>query len=625
MKILQLHSNFIEYKPVKKEIAVAEPYEKKTHRFDELVVLFIAIEDGDSIPLTHEAMKEVRTSLKRLKVNKILLYPYAHLSNNLAEPAIAFNLLKNMEKHAKEMGIETYRTPFGWCKQFTISIKGHPLAEQFRVFIAKEKGTSEQTRDTISEALKSEEKIKSELFIMNTEGELIPVNTFDFSKNTNLEKFCRYEMKKTRTAIQPSPHVSLMKKLELADNEPGSDPGNLRFYPKGRLIKSLLEQFVTQRVIEYGGIEVETPIMYDAKNPSLANYFNRFPARQYIIKSEDKDLFLRFSACFAQFLMAHGMQISYKQLPVKLYELTRYSFRREKSGELVGLKRLRAFTMPDVHALCSDLDQALTEAVTRFDLANNFLKEGLNLSVDDIELAIRVTKEFYEKNTDFIQSFVKTFKKPALIEIWSERFFYFTLKWEFNFVDNLDKASALSTDQIDVESAEKWDITFTNEQGKKQHPIILHCSPSGAIERCIYALLEKAYREQKQGKAPMIPLWLSPTQIRIIPISDKYVDNCKEIAKKIEKAQIRVDIDDRKESVSKRIRNAEQEWIPYIICIGKNEIKSESFRIRIRKSNEIKTLPINTLIEEIRRKTIKKPFMKLSLPTMVSQRPIFVN
>ncbi len=627
MKILQLHSNFIEYVPVKKEIPVAEPSDKKTNRLDELVVLFVAIEDGDSVTQINEAIKEVKSSLTRLKVNKILLYPYAHLSNNLAEPSMALNLIKKMEKYSKEMGIETYRTPFGWCKQFTISIKGHPLAEQFRVFLAKKKDASEKTRETISEALKSEEKIKSEWFIMKSEGELIPIDKFDFSKHKNLEKFSRYEMKKARTTMQTSPHVHLMKKLELVDNEPGSDPGNLRFYPKGRLIKSLLEQFVTQKVIEYGGIEVETPIMYDAKNPSLANYFNRFPARQYIIKSDDKDLFLRFSACFGQFLMAHGMQISYKQLPVKLYELTRYSFRREKSGELVGLKRLRAFTMPDVHALCSDLDQALTEAVTRFDLARNFLKDGLDLDREDIELAIRFTKDFYEKNKDFIQSFVVTFGKPALIEIWSERFFYFTLKWEFNFVDNLDKASALSTDQIDVESAERWDITFTDEHGKKQYPIILHCSPSGAIERCIYALLEKAYREQNKGKAPMIPLWLSPTQIRIIPISDKYVDNCKEIAKKIENAKIRVDIDNRKESVSKRIRNAEQEWIPYIICIGEKETKSKHarFRVRIREFNEIQTMPINTLIKEVRRKIIKKPFKRLSLPTMMSQRPIFIN
>ena len=122
------------------------------------------------------------------------------------------------------------------------------------------------------------------------------------------------------------PHVPLMKRLEIADYEPGSDPGNIRWYPKGRMIKSLLEQYVSARVAAYGGMEVETPIMYDFNHPSLKSYLNRFPARQYVLKSEDKELFLRFAACFGQFLMAHDAQFSYKQMPIKLYELNPLQF-----------------------------------------------------------------------------------------------------------------------------------------------------------------------------------------------------------------------------------------------------------------------------------------------------------
>ena len=133
----------------------------------------------------------------------------------------------------------------------------------------------------------------------------------------------------------------------------------MRFFPNGRLIKSLIERYVTDRVKEYGGYEVETPIMYDSEHPSMVSYFNRFPARQYNIDSDGKKLFLRFAACFGQFLMANHFQMSFKNLPYKLYELTRYSFRREQSGELVGLRRLRAFTMPDCHAFCGDMTQAI--------------------------------------------------------------------------------------------------------------------------------------------------------------------------------------------------------------------------------------------------------------------------
>src|SRR4030066_2464753 len=107
----------------------------------------------------------------------------------------------------------------------------------------------------------------------------------------------------------------------------------------------------------------------------------------------DKELFLRFAACFGQFLMVHDTQISYRHMPLKLYELTRYSFRREKSGEVVGLRRLRAFTMPDCHAFCTDLEQAKKEFKTRFDLSMKVLNE-VGLTKEDFEVAIRFTKAF---------------------------------------------------------------------------------------------------------------------------------------------------------------------------------------------------------------------------------------
>jgi threonyl-tRNA synthetase len=160
--------------------------------------------------------------------------------------------------------------------------------------------------------------------------------------------------------------------------------------------------------------------------------------------------------------------------------------------------------------------------------------------------------------------------------MWKEPFFYFRLKWDFNFVDNQDKAAALSTDQIDVENAKRYDITYVDEKGERHHPLILHCSPSGAVERCIYALLEKAYKQQQKGEPPMLPVWLSPTQVRIIPMSDKFLGHCEKLAEKLEANQIRVDIDDRPLTLQKRVREAEMEWIPYIIVAGQkgNRVRS---------------------------------------------------
>jgi threonyl-tRNA synthetase len=632
MRILQLHSTFIVFKPVQKEISIAEETEEKENRLEEVVVLFTAIEEGDSNAVGRKAIDDVRSFLGKQKTNRILIYPFAHLSNKLSQPSEALKIIKDMETYAKEKGIETYRAPFGWNKQFTISIKGHPLAEQARSYAptpvtveAKAEGVCEPKKEEepVSAALKAEDKMQSFWHVILPDGSLLPIEEFKFKGHINLQKFSQYEIKKARAVTQMPPHVPLMKRLEIADYEPGSDPGNLRWYPKGRMIKSLLEQYVSARVATYGGMEVETPIMYDFNHPSLKSYLNRFPARQYVLKSEDKELFLRFAACFGQFLMAHDAQFSYKQLPIKLYELTRYSFRREKSGEVVGLKRLRAFTMPDCHAFCTNLDQAKKEFMIRFNLCIDVLS-NIGLQKDDYEIAMRFTRAFYDEHKDFIAELAKTFGKPMLAEVWNERFFYFVLKWDLNFVDNQDKAAALSTDQIDVENAKRYEITYIDEKGEKQYPLILHCSPSGAIERDIYALLEKAYREQMTGKAPMLPLWLSPTQVRLIPISDKYIDKIEELAAQIAKQYIRVDIDDNASTLQKKIREAEQEWVPYIIVVGEKEVESGTLSVRDRElKGQQQVLTVEQLIAKVSEKIAGKPFKPLPLPVQLSKRPQF--
>jgi threonyl-tRNA synthetase len=630
MRILQLHSNFIVFKPVQKEIAIAEEAEQKENRVEEVVVLFTAIEEGDTVQIGQKAIDDLRAFLGKQKTNRILIYPFAHLSSNLSQPSEALKIIKSMETYAKEKSIETYRAPFGWNKQFTISIKGHPLAEQARSYAPtpvstepQAEGICKKEEEPVSAALKAEDKMQSFWQVILSDGSLVPIDDFKFKGHVNLQKFSQYEIKKARAVTQMPPHVTLMKRLEIADYEPGSDPGNIRWYPKGRMIKSLLEQYVSTRVAAYGGMEVETPIMYDFNHPSLKSYLNRFPARQYVLKSEDKELFLRFAACFGQFLMAHDAQFSYKQLPIKLYELTRYSFRREKSGEVVGLKRLRAFTMPDCHAFCADLDQAKREFMVRFNLCIDVLS-NIGLTKDDYEIAMRFTKGFYDEHKEFIAELAKQFGKPMLAEVWNERFFYFVLKWDLNFVDNQDKAAALSTDQIDVENAQRYEITYVDEKGEKQYPLILHCSPSGAIERDIYALLEKAYREQMTGKAPMLPLWLSPTQVRLIPISDKFLDKVGEIANQIGSHCIRVDIDDSASTLQKKIREAEQEWVPYIIVVGEKEVESGMLSVRDREfKGQQQNMTTDQLIIKVTEKIAGKPFKPLPLPMNLSKRPQF--
>ena len=626
MQLLFIHSDFIEYE-ARDKTRVAEEIENRSARVrvEEALVVFIAVERGDgdehnsnSEYVVEKATEEVISVAKKVGAERIVLYPYAHLSSELASPEISMEILKAMEEQLRARGMEVKRAPFGWYKAFTIRCKGHPLSELSR----KIKVGEEEKR--ASKALEAEEKAESDFFFMDERGELIAPSNFKFGDaDEKLKKFFLYESEKRREVDKIPPHVELMKRLEIADYEPSSDPGNMRFYPRGELIKKLIEDYVREAVTGYGAAEVETPLMYSVKHPSLKDYIDRFPARQYSILGKDNkpDLFLRFSACFGQFLMSKDMSISYKSLPLKLFELA-YSFRKEKRGELVGLRRLRKFTMPDMHTLCRDMSEALEEFKQQYEVCMRVLAD-IGFSTRDYEVAIRFTRDFYEAHRDFIKELVRIAGKPVLIELWDQRFFYFVLKFEFNFVDALGKASALSTVQIDVENATRYGIRYIDARGEEKEPIILHCSPSGAIERCMYALLEKAYMDKEKGTPPMLPLWLSPTQLRLIPVAERHHEYIRAILPALD--GIRVDVDDREETVSKKVRDAGREWIPYVGVIGDREVERGTVNVNIRATQQVEEMDVEELRRRIAEGIKGRPYRKLPLPLRLSERVRFVG
>ncbi|MCZ7356654.1 MAG: threonine--tRNA ligase [Candidatus Methanoperedens sp.] len=632
MQILLIHSDYIEYE-TKRSTPVAEKIgdELKKGRMEEALTVFLAVEKNDEENIEYVARQtadEIKKVTEQVKTNRVMLYPYAHLSSSLASPKTAVEALRKLEELLKEAQFEVKRAPFGWYKSFTIKCKGHPLSELSRTIrIGEEKCVTmvKEKEEVVSEALKSEAKATSYWHILTPEGDLLKPDDFDFTGHEKLKKFVNYEIHKSRAVDRVPPHVELMRRLELADYEPGSDQGNMRFYPKGRLVKSLLENYVLEETAKRGAMEVETPIMYDMNHPTLKKYLDRFPARQYSIEADKKMLFLRFAACFGQFLMNHDMTISYRNLPLRMVELTRYSFRKEQSGELVGLRRLRAFTMPDMHTLCRDMEEAVAQFNEQYNMCINVLSK-IGLDLNDYEVAIRFTRDFFEANRDFIVNLVKTVNKPVLIELWDQRFFYFVLKFEFNYIDAMDKASALSTVQIDVENAERYGIKYVDSTGAEKRPVILHCSPSGAIERCIYALLEKANMDSEKGIVPMFPVWLSPTQVRIIPVAEKHLDYAGKVAGEL---NCRADIDDREETVSKRIRDAGKDWIPYVAVVGDEEINNDNLTVTVR-SESSPNKPVNIkmtaaeLNERVSNEISGYPFKRSPLAMRLSGRPRFV-
>jgi threonyl-tRNA synthetase len=656
MKLLLIHSDFFEYEMKKPAGKFAEevPEDRRKGRMEECLSVLISVEkseEGKEEQGVAQAAAEIRNVANQVKTKRVMLYPYAHLSRDLGSPNTAKSIFVALEKElAKDM--EVKRSPFGWYKSFTLHCKGHPLSELSRSIIPGQEAVRSHTvaeagkamqvppsgagaathaatekEEKLSEAVQKESLLRSEWFILTPQGVLTPAAQFDFKGHDDLAKFYNYESAKVRTSSVEAPHIKIMQELELVDYEPGSDSGNFRWYPKGQLIKRLLESQVRGIVHRAGGMEVETPIMYDVKHPALAKYLQRFPARQYRIEADDREFFLRFAACFGQYLIMADSTISYRQMPLKMFELTHYSFRREQRGELTGIKRLRTFTMPDLHTLCADMDQAKAEFGRHFDLAQGWMKDvGL-----PFEAGIRIVREFYDQNKDFYAGLAKKMGKPVLLELWKDRFFYFMTKFEFNVIDAVDKAAALSTVQIDVENAERFGIHFTDRDGSRKHPLVLHTSVSGSIDRNLYVILEREHLKMQKGEKPMLPYWLSPTQIRILPISDEFLDAAKEVRAQIKltsESDVRVDIDDRVEGISRKIRDAEKDWIPIILVVGEKEAKSNQYQPRFRRPDlavgETKTtFDLDELVEISDHHMVDKPFLEMTLSELVSLRPQF--
>lgn len=604
MRILLIHSDYLNYN-VKNKTPVAEEIEdaKKQGAFDESLVVFTAVEkDDENNPqgIVKNLVKEVIKTNDQVKAENIVLYPYAHLSSSLSSPKVAVQVLKDAEEALNAEGLNVKRVPFGWYKAFEISCKGHPLSELSRTITAEEEDEEEVEKKPSSWSILDGDKI-------------IDIDDFKF-ENDQLEKLVSYELGTGASDAGEPPHVKLMREKELCDYESASDVGNLKWFPKGRLVRDLLADYVYNLVVDQGAMPIETPIFYDLDNEAINVHAAKFGERQYRTDTK-KNLMLRFACCFGAFRVMADPFITWKNLPAKLYELSTYSFRFEKKGEVVGLKRLRAFTMPDFHSFCADMESTLEEFSKQTDMC---IQTGVDLDVN-YEIIFRATKDFYDENKDWMYSIGKKIGKPVLLEILPERKHYWSCKIDFAAIDYLGRPIENPTVQIDVESGKRFDITYLGEDGKEHYPTILHCSPTGSIERVICSLLEKTAIELDE-KAPMLPTWLSPIEVRIITVGEDHKDFANELYDKINAENIRVDVDDRDESVGKKIRNAATEWIPYIFVVGDNEKESAVFSVTVRETGEKVDMTVDELIKEVLDKTKGMPYRGLPLPKDISTR-----
>ena len=614
MRTLMIHSDYLRYKTrTKTKLAEDIEDEKRANGVDNALVAFIAVEEEDEENpelIISKAVKEILSVQNKVNADNIVVYPYAHLSSSLSNPNVAQQILKGIEIELTDNNEAVLRVPFGWYKSFELSCKGHPLSELSRT-ITTEEEESEEEKEV-------EESEPSQFFILEEDGELYDVDDYNY-ENKTLKQLVNHEqgISHEDSGKQP-PHVKLMKEKELASNEPSADVGHIRWYPKGKLVKDLLGDYVYNLVTERGAMPVDTPVMYDLADPAIREHAAKFGERQYRLKTKHRELMLRFACCFGAFRIMADSFLTWKNMPVGIYELSQLSFRFERQGEVVGLKRLRAFTMPDFHSVCLDDNHAKEIFSSQVDMCAQTEKD---LDVH-YEVAFRVTKDFLAENEDWVKEVVREhIKKPVLLEVIPKMKHYWNAKVDFAAIDDLGRPIENPTVQMDIQSARRFGITYLDENEEQQYPTILHCSPTGSLERVICSLLEKTSTDK--GSKPSLPLWLSPTQVRIIPVTDNHLEYAEKVYQQIKDANVRVDVDDTPERVGKKIRNAGKEWIPYTIVVGDNEVENKSITINRRVDNTKEEITVEQLADEIHGLSEGLPFRQLPLPYKVSKRVKF--
>lgn len=447
----------------------------------------------------------------------------------------------------------------------------------------------------------------------NPEGSLIKLTNVE---DDPLQKYIKSEELGYGSHSRPA-SIDAMRKLELVDYEPASDAGHFRFYPEGSMIFDLLVEWANEIAIEkFGAMKIETPLIYDWHQKDIREQGESFHERHYVVKvsdDPDKEWVLRFAGDFGLFRMMKDAKISYRNLPMRVYELSK-SFRYERRGELTGLKRLRGFTMPDIHSFTRNLDEGWEEYIELYkhydDLAKN----------TEIEYAIvfRVVREFYEANKPKILEMLRYSNRPALIELLSGMKHYWVIKHEFQGIDTTGGACQLSTVQLDVVDSLRYGITYTDNAGEEKGCVICHSSV-GSIERWIHMILESSL----QKVHPTLPLWLSPTQIRIIPVKNDYLESSISLYREFKKAGLRCDIDDREMTMQKKVMSAQKKWIPVMIVLGEKEVQSGELSVTLRERGETIHIKKEELIERMLAPIEEKPRIPSNLPFLLSRKPKF--
>ncbi len=555
-----MHADFIEYKSVKKEIADAEQVKPKLVREEELVVLFTAFERGDDAELAERAIVEAKEFLSKLGTKRLMIYPFAHLSQDLARPSEALSLLRVMENEATEQGLEAMRAPFGWTKSLQIKVKGHPLAEMSRSY-----------SKTAHSAL----------------GELKPQpHKRELSESEVLAR-----IKKSDFGVLPeTDHRSLGERLDLFSFQEPS-PGMVYWHDKGLTLRNLLIDFIRVELRMLGYQEISSPALANTMLWRVSGHSDHYKDNMFLTSLGAEEMGLKPMNCPSTFLVYKTRRWSYRELPVR-YAIFDPLYRNELSGVATGLFRVKMLTQDDAHIIAPE-DRAEEEIAALLDLlAKMYATFGLKYKVKistkpDEHMG---SDEEWERATKSLIRVVED--KGMSYEVKEKEGNFYAPKIDVDIQDSLGRQWQCGTIQLDLQMPKRFQLSYTGSDGKEHTPVVIHRTIYGSLERFIGILLEHF-----QGK---LPVWLSPIQARVLPLSDEHLPYARRALAQLLSGGVRAEGDFEKGTLNSKVRNAQLQKIPYVIVVGSKEEAAETIAVRSRDGRQQLGVKINDFLAEIR-------------------------
>ncbi len=551
-----MHADFIEYTPVKKEIKGAEEIRPATTKEEDIVVLFTAFEQGDDGELVAKSVAETREFLGKLGTKRVLLYPFAHLSQSLAAPSDALALLLDMEKQAKAAGLDVSRAPFGWTKALQIKVKGHPLAEMSRSY-------------SHGAVAAKPAKAKREL---SAEDAMARLRRSDF---VNLPE---------------TDHRIIGARQDLFSLQEVS-PGMVYLHEKGLRVRNILIDFMRGELAKGGYQEVSTPSLANTALWQVSGHSAHYKDNMFLTSLGDEEMGMKPMNCPSHFLIYKTRKWSFRELPVR-YATFDPLYRNELSGVASGLFRVKVLSQDDAHIIAmeeqaeGELSKMLGMMERVYGVFGLQYKVKISTRPDDS----MGTDEEWERATDTLIRVVKS--EGWTYEVKDKEGNFYSPKIDVDIKDSLGREWQCGTFQLDLQMPKRFKLSYTGSDGKEHTPVVLHRTILGSLERFMGIMLE-----HYKGS---LPVWLSPVQARVIPLSDEHLPYAKGVLDSLRAGGVRAEGDFDSGTMGAKIRDAQLLKIPYMLVVGKKEEDSKTVAVRTRGGEQTFGVKLDDFVSRVR-------------------------